>query len=281
MSLADGFPWQHGEWNFVGYSLAGITTSLFCKNAGICFDVGQGLPFQLGARRIAVTHAHLDHAAGIPYLIAQRNMVGQKDTQIWVPPSLEAPLREILKIWQSVDGHEYAFDLRAIAPGTTIDLDRLYALKPFATTHRVPSQGYVLYQKKRRLRPEHLGADRDRILAVKARGEDPSEEILEPAVAFTGDTQIEFVDADPDVRRAEILFVEATFWDEAKPVAHARQWGHIHFDEILAALPRLENKRIVLIHASVRYPTFYLQKILRERLPAAERERVVLFPRPN
>src|SRR5688572_4353238 len=102
MSLAEGFPWSHQDWNFTGYTLAGITTSVLCKTASVCFDVGQGLPFQIGARHVLITHAHLDHAAGIPYLIAQKNMNGQTGTGFYVPESLLGPLERILKIWEGV-----------------------------------------------------------------------------------------------------------------------------------------------------------------------------------
>jgi ribonuclease Z len=280
MSLAEGFAWSHQDWNFSGYSLAGITTSILCRNASVCFDVGQGLPFQNSAKHLLITHAHMDHASGIPYLLSQKNMNGQRETNLYVPPSFAEPLEKILQLWQSVDGHRYDYNLRPAPAGMLIELDKLYCAKPFATPHRIPSQGYVLYQKKKRLKPALRDAGQDAILAARRRGEDPNEPFLDPVVAFTGDTKKEFVGADQDVARAKILFVEVTFWDDAKPVDHARAWGHLHFDELLEILPLLKNERVVLIHASVRYATSYLEEILARRLPAADRERVVLFPRP-
>lgn len=280
MSLSDGFPWSHKDWVFTGYSLAGISTSVFCKTASLCFDVGQGLPFQLPARHVAITHAHLDHASGIPWLISQKNMNSQENTQFYVPEHLYGPLKEILRLWESVDEHQYKYHLRAVKPGDTVELDKQHGLRAFATPHRIPSQGYLLLHRKKRLREEFARGDRDAILRAKAAGIDPNETVEEPAVAFTGDTKIEFWESDPDVLRAKILFVEATFWDDAKPVEHARKWGHVHLDEVIELLPRIKSEKIVLIHASVRYSTRMLESILEKKLPRDQRERVVIFPRP-
>lgn len=280
MSLAEGFPWTHGEFNFTGYSLAGITTSVFCKTASVCFDVGQGLPFQVPARHVLITHAHLDHAAGIPYLIAQKNMNRQTNTNFFVPAGLLQPIQQILKIWQSVDEHEYRFRLHAAVPGQFYELDKTYCMRPFTTPHRVPSQGYLLFQKKKKLKHIYKSGDREAILRAKAAGDDPNEVVLDPVVAFTGDTKIEFFHEDPLVKKAKILFVEATFWDEVRPVERARHWGHTHIDELLEILPELQNEKIVLIHASVRYSSKMLLSILEQRLRPEDKERVVLFPRP-
>lgn len=280
MSLERGYAFSHQDWQFTGYTLAGITTSVLCKNAAVCFDVGQGLPFQNSSRHILVTHAHLDHASGIPYLLAQKSMAGQKESNLYVPSNLAGPLEKILRIWQGLDEHEYSYQINVAVPGVVYDLDRYYSIKPFRTVHRVQSQGYLLYQKRKRLRHSFRSGDKEEILKAKARGEDPNEVVLDPVVAFTGDTQIEFFSSDADIARAKILFVEATFWDEERTVEDARKWGHIHLDEIIELLPRLKNERIVLIHTSVRYSLEYLNGILDRRLSAADRERVVIFPRP-
>ena len=154
MSLSDGFTWSYQDWSFAGYSLAGITTSIYCRNAGVLFDVGQGLPFQMGARHVLITHAHMDHAAGIPYLLSQKNIYGQKETNLLVPEAFAGPLEEILGLWRKVDGHEYGYKLVAARPGELYELDKLHCVRPFATPHRVPSQGYILYRKKTRLRAD-------------------------------------------------------------------------------------------------------------------------------
>lgn len=279
MSLERGFSWSYQDWQFTGYSLAGITTSLYCKTASVCFDVGQGLPFQVGAKRILVTHSHMDHASGLPYLIAQKNMSGQKESDIYVPEDFAAPLEQIIKLWEKVDGHTYEYRLHGARVGEIYELDKLYSMKPFRTVHRVPSQGYLLYQKKKRLKEEYRALGEGEIVELRRQGVDPMMNFLDPVIAFTGDTQIEFLDSDPDIARAKILFLEATFWDEKKTVKDARDWGHTHLDEILEILPRLKNEKIVLIHASARYSTAQLNGILAKRLPESEKNRVEIYPR--
>ena len=49
----------------------------------------------------------------------------------------------------------------------------------------------------------------------------------------------------------------------------------LNADEIAEALPRLQNERIVLIHASARYSTRYMEQVLAERLSAADQARVI------
>lgn len=276
MSLERGFSWSYQDLNFVGYSLAGITTSVYFKNAGICFDVGQGLPFHVGARRFCLTHGHLDHSGGMPYILSQRNMMGQKETDIFVPREFAPLLREIIGLWARAEGNEYSYALHVAEPGRIFELDKLYALKSFPTVHRVPSQGYLVYRKRKRLKPDFHGLDAEALRKLRASGENPEEHFLEPLAAFTGDTRIEFLELDREVTEAKILFLEVTFWDEAKTVEHARRWGHIHLDELIQALPRLKNERIVLLHSSVRYPVQFLERVLRERVGDC---RVELFPR--
>jgi ribonuclease Z len=114
---------------------------------------------------------------------------------------------------------------------------------------------------------------------LRRQGQDLDEFIDEPVVSFTGDTRIEFLD-DETVRRSRVLIMEVTYWDKKKSVENAREWGHIHFDELLPRLESIKSEKILLIHASARYSTAELKKILDERLPEHFKHRVELFPRP-
>ncbi len=278
MSLATGFTWTHKDITLVGFSLAGITTSVAFPAADVCFDVGQGLPFQVPIRNIALTHGHLDHASGLPYLLGQKAMHGVPAPNIYMPRALVEPMSEILRLWARIEDHTYDYNLEGIGLGDERDLKGKYFLSPFRTHHRVDSQGYTVYLRKKHLKPEFRGLSHQKLGDARRAGETIDEAFNEPVVSFTGDTKIEALEND-DVRRSRVVMMECTYWDERKTVANAREWGHTHLDEILPWLDRLSCEKLLLIHSSVRYSANDLRRVLAERVPEPHRDRVELFPR--
>lgn len=59
--------------------------------------------------------------------------------------------------------------------------------------------------------------------------------VQEPAIAFTGDTQIEFADlaGNSPVFRAKLLIMECTFVDDSVDVAQAKERGHTHILDLV------------------------------------------------
>lgn len=260
--------------------MAGISTSVVFPAADVCFDVAQGLPFQVPLKHILLTHGHMDHAGGLPYLLVQKSMMGLKVPPVYMPESLIGPMTEIMNIWSRLDGHTYTLDFRAVRAGEEIPLKGRHYARAFPTFHRVPSQGYTVYARKKRLKPEFQTLPPKELSALRRQGQVLEEPADQPLVSFTGDTKIEFLDA-ADVRQSRVLVMEVTYWDERKNVQSAREWGHIHLDELLPKLDQLACEKVVLIHTSARYPRRKLEKILEDRLPREHRGRVELFPRPD
>jgi ribonuclease Z len=278
MSLATGFTWTHDDISLVGYSLAGITTSVAFPAADVCFDVGQGLPFQIPVRNIAITHGHLDHASGLPYLLGQKAMYGVPAPNIYMPRSLVEPMSKIIALWGQIEEHTYKFNLEGIRVGDERPLKGKFVLKPFPTYHRIDSQGYTVFLRKKRLKPEYQGKPREELGAARRAGLEIEEHYDQPVVSFTGDTKIEAF-GDENLRKSRVIMIECTYWDERKTVENARQWGHTHLDEIIPWLDRLECEKLLLIHSSVRYGAAEIGAIMDARIPAQHRARVELFPR--
>ncbi len=279
MSLASGYQFSYGDMKFVGYSLAGISTSIAMPEADVLFDVAQGLPYQTPFNNILLTHAHMDHAAGLPYLISQKSMQKRPKPLVVMPKEAVDPLKRIMNIWHEIDQFEYPFEFRAVNQGEIIPLKGEYFAKTFPTYHRVPSQGYTVFRKKRRLKAEYDKLPPHELGLLRRQGQILDEILEENLVSFTGDSKIEFLDSD-QARKSKLLFMEVTYWDEKKSVSNAREWGHIHFDELLPRIEKIEAEKIVLIHASARYTTKDIRAVIEDRVPEHLKPKLVLFPRP-
>jgi len=57
-----------------------------------------------------------------------------------------------------------------------------FVCRPFATTHTVPSQGYVLYSQRKRLRAELQGRSQEEIRDARLAGQDVTEQFEVPEV---------------------------------------------------------------------------------------------------
>jgi len=261
-----------------GLSLSGIRTSIAIPELSIGFDVAQGLPFNLHLKKYFLTHAHLDHAAGVPYIISQKNMHNEPTAEFYMPESMVAPLSEIMRLWSQLEDHQYRFEFIPMTEKSEVEINSKYSVRPMPTLHRVPSLGYTVMSKNKKLKKEFSHLKGHDIQKAKAQGQAVDEILETPLISFTGDTQIEFLDMSEHARKSKYLLMECTYLDSKKSVEHARTWGHTHLDEILPRLKDIESEKIFLIHASSRYSTREALEILKARLPSSEQDRVILFP---
>lgn len=54
--------------------------------------------------------------------------------------------------------------------GEEVSVRKDIVVRPFATCHTVPSQGYLIVSKKKKLKQEYVGASREAIIAAKKSG---------------------------------------------------------------------------------------------------------------
>jgi ribonuclease Z len=261
-------------------SVAGLETCIELPGFKVAFDIGRGPRSAVRLPTVLFTHAHIDHIGGIAHHVATRSLLNMAPPTYGMPKAVVGAVESLLDAFRALDGSELPATLVGMEPGDVISIGKRRVARPLTSFHPVPSQGYVLLEQRKRLRPDLADAGREAIAAARARGEEVSDLIEHPMVAFSGDTRIEFIEHNELARRADLLIMEVSFVDDRVSVESARANGHIHLDEVVERAELFENKAILFTHLSARYRQEEAQAALDAKLPAGLRERVTLLPRP-
>lgn len=272
-------PIELSGWTIEGVSVAGQETCILLPKLRVAFDIGRCPQRSVSHEHLFISHGHLDHIGGIPFHVATRALIGQTPSKIYGAPQCCDAARAMLDIHSQLEGETLEAEIRPLEVGGEVPLLNQHLVRPFRTVHVVPSQGYLVYSRKNKLRPEFHGASQQDIVAAKRSGTRITDTIETPEVAFTGDTSIDFVTlpGNDDVFRARLLIIECTFLDDAVDRAGARARGHMHVDDLAEHADKLQNEAILLIHFSARHKPQEVLDALDSRLPPALRSKCYPF----
>ncbi|KAL6604581.1 hypothetical protein ACP70R_043008 [Stipagrostis hirtigluma subsp. patula] len=258
-----------------GISIGGHETCVMFPTLSLAFDIGRCPQRAVSQDFLFVSHAHLDHIGGLPMYVATRGLYRMRPPTIFVPACVAGHVARLFEVHRAMDQSELAHKLVPLEVGQEYELRRDLKVKAFRTYHTIPSQGYVIYAVKQKLKQEYLGLPGSEIKKLKLSGVEITNTVTTPEIAFTGDTMSDFI-LDPDnadVLKARILVVESTFLDDSISLEHAKEYGHTHLFEIVSQSEKLENKAILLIHFSARYTVEEIDAAI-DRLPPSFRSRV-------
>lgn len=268
---------SHAGLTIEGYSRAAVQTYWRIPELKLGFDLG-GSPWSfMGTPRFFLSHAHLDHMAALPAFVARRRMMKMEPPSIWVPAQVKSDVERLLRAWQKLDRGRMVCDLQGVEPGDEIELSREHIALVTETKHTVPSVGYIVYDRRRKLKAEFQGLPGEKIRDLRLAGEDVTHEVRVPIVAYLGDTSPPGLDAHPDVYRAKILITEMTFFRPEHRKQKIHKFGHTHLDDILERADRFENELILLAHFSTRYHIAHLKRAVKKRLPDSLKDRIILW----
>jgi len=269
----------HPPYRIQGISVAGEQTVIQVPELDVAFDIGQCTRAVLSVPTIALSHAHMDHVGGLPYWFSQRyfqkiggdtHMPDKADGKPRPPvgrcvchPEIEQALRGMMRAWEPLERQKTPFEIVPLAPDADLELKNNILLRGIATRHTVPRLGFVVLERRSKLKDEFRDLPQEKLRELRSRGIEITRQLEIPLVAYTGDTAPgEFLVRD-EFAEAKIMIAECTFF-EPDHNERARIGMHLHIDDIVRMLPVWKADAIVLVHASRRTTIHYA----RERIEA-------------
>jgi ribonuclease Z len=267
----------HAGLTVEGYSRAAVQSYWRIPELKVGFDLGAQPWDFMGTPTWFLTHTHLDHVAALPVYVARRRMMKMEPPTIYLPEEGVDDVKRLLLIMQKLDRGRMLCELVGVAPGQEIELSREHVVTVFRTTHTIPSVGYVVWDRRNKLKEEYHSLSGDQIRDLRLGGTQVTREVRTPLVCYTGDTSPAGLDAYPPAYEAKVLITEMSFIRPNHRREKIHKFGHMHLDDFLERAERFKNEVIVCAHFSTRYHPNEVRRLVEAKLPPGLKERVKLW----
>jgi ribonuclease Z len=257
----------HKDLTIEGYSRAAVQTYWRVPELKLGFDLGAQPWSFMGTPVWLISHTHMDHMAALPVYVARRRMMKMEPPVIYLPEAAVDPMHRVLKWFSRMDRGRLPCELRATRPGDEIELSREHVVTVSATTHTLPSLGFVVWARRRKLKPEFQGLPGEKIRDLRLSGVEVTSEVRVPRVAYLGDSAPAGLDACEAMYQAEVLIMELTFVAPSHKKDKIHKFGHMHLDDFLERLDRFKNERVIASHFSTRYHPNQVRQYVERAVP--------------
>lgn len=259
-----------------GLSVAGEATCIQVPELDICFDMGACPRAMLASRFVGVSHGHMDHIGGLAYFCSQRVFQGMGPGTIVCDARIAPAIRKMMSGYVELERQSTPYTLIPLEPEGTVELKNGIILRGFPLEHTVPTFGFAVIERRSKLKPELVGLPQEKLVELKDRGVEITRTLEIPLVAYTMDTAPGPALVREDVRRAQVIIAECTFF-EPEHRERAKVGMHMHVDDIAEWLRVAECRALVLGHLSRRTNIGYARKRLGELLGPEQAQRVELL----
>ncbi len=267
----------HKSVTIEGYSRAAVQSYWGIPELKLGFDLGVQPWSFMSTPNWFVSHSHLDHIAALPVYVARRRMMKMEPPTIYLPTECLEGVRMLLRAFERLDRGRLPVNLIGVEPDQEVELSRELVATAFATKHTIPSLGFLIWERRKKLKPEFQGLSEHEIRDARLAGAEVSAEIRVPKVAYMGDTAPQGLEAHPAIYQAEILIMEMTFVAPGERASVIHKYGHTHLDDIIARADKFENELIICSHFSTRMHSDQIARIIEKRLPEVLRGRLKVW----
>lgn len=267
----------HNGLTVEGWSRAAVQSYWRVPELKVGFDLGAQPWDFMGTPTWFISHTHLDHVAALPVYVARRRMMKMDPPTVYVPEEGLEDVRKMLLLFQRLDRGRQHCELRGVVAGDSIELSRENVITVFNTSHTIPSRGFVVWDRRNKLKDEYVGLPGEEIKKLRLSGVAITREVRIPLVAYTGDTAPAGLDAEPACYDAKVLITEMSFIREKHRRDKIHKFGHMHLDDFVERADRFKNELIVAGHFSTRYHPNEVRRLLDAKLPPVLKEKMKLW----
>lgn len=268
---------HHAGLTIEGWSRAAVQSYWRIPELKVGFDLGAHPWDFMGTGTWFLSHTHLDHVAALAVYVARRRMMKMEPPTIYVPIESVEDVKKLLLIFQRLDRGRQTANIIGVEPGQEIELSREHVVTAFATVHTIPSRGFVVWDRRNKLRDEYVGLPGNQIRDLKMSGVNITREVRIPLVAYTGDTAPAGLDNCPAAFEAKVLITELSFIRPNHRRDKIHKFGHMHLDDFLERADRFKNELIVAAHFSTRYHPNEVKRLLDVKLPPELKGRLMVW----
>lgn len=264
-----------GHFTIEGRSRAGHETWFRVRELGIALDIGRCPDAVVSMPHIFITHAHLDHALGIPFYAGQRHLQRIEGGRVYVPSEAADDFRALMALHETLEDTGYDIEIVSMAAGDVAPIGRTHSVRAHRATHRVAARAYEFLERRHHLKKEYEGAAPMELSQLRHDGVEVADSFDRSMLFYTGDTDRGILESCDALFRSDVLMIECSFIADGHQ-QRASRYRHIHFDDIAEFAGRFENQLIVLTHFSRRYSRDEIRDTLHRRCPAVLRDRIRL-----
>ena len=259
-----------------GISVAGEASCLMIPELDTVFDLGVCPRAALASKFAAISHGHMDHVGALAYYCSQRRFQGMGTGKIVCDARLAPSIQRMMAGFVDLEAQRTPYELFPLEPDQQVEIKPNIFLRGFRTEHTSPSFGYVAIERRSKLKPEYVDMPQEKLRELKDRNIEITRTLEIPLIAYLGDTSPGPHLVRNDVRRAQIIITECTFF-EPDHVERAKVGMHMHVENIAEWLRVAECKHMVLTHISRRTHLGFARQRIAELLGPEQAPRVHLL----
>jgi len=257
----------HKNLTIEGYSRAVVQTYWRIPELKVGFDLGAQPWSFMSTQTWFVSHCHLDHIAALPIYVARRRMMKMEPPTIYVPEQSIDTIQVILNQFMRLDRGRMPCTLLPAVAGDEIELSREHVVTVSATRHTVPSLGFIVWERRQKLKAEYQELSSDQIRDIRLSGRPVTDEKRFPRLAYLGDSAPQGMDDCPAMFEADVLIAEMTFVAPSHRKDKIHKFGHTHLDDFVERRDRFKNELVIAAHFSTRYHPKTIRNLVERRIP--------------